>query len=195
MDSRIPAAPILRDFELAELLQPMDVPLPLIKKGSPAFIDDKWLDKAILSQHSQKDDKKNRVLPLAFVRCSRGGKNRALYEIASHLKKDLDSAIIYVFFSNHSSIEEWEKADPIAALCRRIAFEARRDRECDEPQKRFVYLELQLDQLLNANVSSDHIKEWLSGSMKSKQFARFLTDTFLRETLMWLESFMSLLTI
>eukprot|EP00522_Entomoneis_paludosa_P012124 CAMPEP_0172447224 /NCGR_PEP_ID=MMETSP1065-20121228/6574_1 /TAXON_ID=265537 /ORGANISM="Amphiprora paludosa, Strain CCMP125" /LENGTH=524 /DNA_ID=CAMNT_0013198469 /DNA_START=194 /DNA_END=1765 /DNA_ORIENTATION=+ len=76
------------------------------------------------------DETLNRVAPMAVVRCSRGGKTRFLYEIARMMRgynKYLatEVACLYVSFNDYSSIREWEYKDPLQALLRRIAFEAR----------------------------------------------------------------------
>lgn len=168
----------------------MDIPSPSMETYRPQFIDDKWLNDAIeeiSSQYSQKDTPTDRVSPIAFVRCSRGGKTRALTEMAPLLKKRLGAAVIFVSFNDYSTIATWEKADPIAALCRRIAFEARCDRTAQFNNTFY-----------NANVTADHIKEWLketdcvllidelnallSGATNSELFAQFLKNTFLINT-------------
>lgn len=76
------------------------------------------------------DETLNRVAPMAVVRCSRGGKTRFLYEIASMVRGYNEAlatevACLYVSFNDYSSIREWEHKDPLQALLRRIAFEAR----------------------------------------------------------------------
>jgi hypothetical protein len=62
---------------------------------------------------------------MALIRCSRGGKTRALKEIAFALKERMpDCVVLSVSFSAFSCVQDWEQADPIGALCRRIAFAA-----------------------------------------------------------------------
>ncbi len=62
---------------------------------------------------------------MALVRCSRGGKTRALEEIAHSLRrKRPEISVVFVSFNDDSVIKDWEHADPVAALCRRIAFAA-----------------------------------------------------------------------
>ncbi|KAL3913423.1 MAG: hypothetical protein SGILL_006498 [Bacillariaceae sp.] len=79
---------------------------------------------------------------MAIVRCSRGGKTRALKEIAAALYnheftvhedgyearstpvRTSRLACLYVSFNDITSIEPWEQADPLQALLRRIAFAA-----------------------------------------------------------------------
>jgi hypothetical protein len=68
------------------------------------------------------------------VRCSRGGKTRALYELANamHGYKDYiggDLASLYVSFNDFSSLEQWEQDEPLQALLRRIAFIASHEQQ------------------------------------------------------------------
>lgn len=92
-----------------------------------------------LASADPNNDAFERVPPMAVVRCSRGGKTRFLYEIANEMRgynKSIGSnvACIYVSFNDYSSLEPWEHDDPLQALLRRIAFEARR-KESDDPTK------------------------------------------------------------
>jgi len=67
------------------------------------------------------------VPPLALIRCSRGGKTRALKEMAKALKHRLgpQASVIYISLNDYSSLGESEQNNAVRALCRRIAFEAR----------------------------------------------------------------------
>jgi hypothetical protein len=99
----------------------------------------------IMAQLESSDDPE-RIPPMAVVRCSRGGKTRALYEIANTMKNDKNEdimeaakdhwggpvAVIYVTFNDNSSVETWEQLDPLQALLQRIAFVASRERNDDE---------------------------------------------------------------
>ena len=74
------------------------------------------------------DDTLNRVAPMAVVRCSRGGKTRALYEISNKMRDTQlfsdDLATLYTSFNDYSSLKLWEQVDPLQALLRRIMFMA-----------------------------------------------------------------------
>ena len=75
------------------------------------------------------DETLYRVAPMAVVRCSRGGKTRALYEIANkmHGYNQLchqNIASLYISFNDYSSLRPWEQEDPLQALLRRIVFMA-----------------------------------------------------------------------
>ena len=69
----------------------------------------------------------NRTPPMALVRCSRGGKTRALTEIAKRLRGEVTPCVIFVTFNEWSPIKEEEQDNPLLALCRRIAFVASKD--------------------------------------------------------------------
>jgi len=88
--------------------------------------------------------------PTAFVCCSRGGKTRALIEIAQRLKSSVDTSVIFVSFNAFSNIQRWEQENPLGALCRRIAFAARRERNATF-QEDFA----------NADVKPAQIIKWL----------------------------------
>jgi len=75
------------------------------------------------------DETLERVAPLAVVRCSRGGKTRALYEIANKIRGyhqcfDATIAVLYISFNDYSSLQPWEQENPLQALLRRIVFMA-----------------------------------------------------------------------
>jgi len=79
------------------------------------------------------DDTLYQTSPMSVVRCSRGGKTRALYEIANLMEgwKDDDEiplARIYVSFNDNTTVQIWEQEDPLQALLRRIAFAASVDK-------------------------------------------------------------------
>ena len=101
------------------------------------------------------DSDETRTPPMALVRCSRGGKTRALLETAAAWKKKFpDCAVIYVTFNDYSSIQQWEQSKPVEALCRRIAFSALRNRDDDN-------LRTEYEQFFNAHVTADVIVKWL----------------------------------
>jgi hypothetical protein len=92
---------------------------------------------------------------MALVRCSRGGKTRALYEIAAAIKKNFsDCAVLYVSFNDWSSVKPWEQSQPLEALCRRIAASALCNLGIDDMHEKY-------EDFYNANVSADAVLKWL----------------------------------
>ena len=119
-------------FDMKALVKtPLDVRLP-DKPESPKFVcSQDWLnvEDTIMAQLEAKDTSYNRVPPMGFVRCSRGGKTRALTEIAHILRKAKSAsdsvAVIFVSFNDKTSLsEKEEEGPPLQALLRRIAFAA-----------------------------------------------------------------------
>jgi len=146
----------LRQFHMDELLPPMEVPPPSISSTDPTFVDEEWLSgsvQSVISHYESEDEDVLRVRPTAFIRCSRGGKTRALKEMARRLKSSLHASVIFVSFHDFTPIDEWEATDHIAALCRRIAFAARRNRS-----------ETYFANFSNADVKPQHIVEWLGNN-------------------------------
>jgi hypothetical protein len=95
---------------------------------TPGFMGKKWLKNRVAEIIKYYNIKESafglfRVSPMGLIRCSRGGKSRALLEIGTMLKKKLpDTAVIFVSFNDQSSIKEHEQHDPLHALCVRIAY-------------------------------------------------------------------------
>jgi len=75
----------------------------------------------------------HRVGPMALVRCSRGGKTRALYEIAnSGVSYSGDPVrVIFVSFNDFSALDHTDQEDPLQALMLRIAFAALKPQNLD----------------------------------------------------------------
>ena len=110
---------------------PAEVPPPQLNEVSPpTFVaPDGWLDdlcEEVKAQFHRKDTEYPRVSPVALVRFSRGGKTRALHELASALRGNCDDtvAIIYISFNGQTELLPWEKDKPLQALCRRVLFTA-----------------------------------------------------------------------
>jgi hypothetical protein len=129
---------ILKKLNVKTLLSPLDVSLPKLGAEEPEFIaraiesdgvNHDWREFAvdlILSWLGKDDAIGERIPPMAFARCTRGGKTRALKEIAMMLKtRRPDVSVIYVSFNDSTSVEEWEQDDPVQTLCRRIAYQAK----------------------------------------------------------------------
>ena len=120
---------VLERLDMSRLCSPADVLLPVIGNDEPEFCaEEGWLTsvtKSVLEGLDQVETPTRRVAPMALVRCSRGGKTRALEELAHSLRKGQPGlSVVFVSFNNYSVIKEWEHADPVSALCRRIAFAA-----------------------------------------------------------------------
>jgi hypothetical protein len=163
------------------------VPIPEIT--APKFISQQWLSAVVhiaCENFAAQDADEQRVPPMAFIRCSRGGKTRALKEVANALKsKFSDAAIIFVAFNGFSSVQEWEQKDPLGALCRRVAFAAMKGRDfndCHQFNNSYQHMDVQPNQIL----------DWLKGTRRvllidglnalthiNAPFNEFLRDNFL----------------
>jgi hypothetical protein len=144
--------PQLRVLSNKELLPPLEVPVPAVEATEPEFLYPDWLKDSVaevLCHYQNADEGISRVPPMAFVRCSRGGKTRAMKEMASILRDRTKACVLFVSFNEFSSIASWEQRDPVGALCRRIAFAARKDRS------------LEYKTFAKAEVTGDQIIEWL----------------------------------
>ena len=108
-----------------------------MRAGEPEFVaEDKWLERhaqELLNWADTVDEAREgtgRVPPMAFVRCSRGGKTRVLRELSRKLRQlRPELGVIYVTFNNYSPLHHWEHSDAVDALCRRIAFAALRQKQ------------------------------------------------------------------
>jgi hypothetical protein len=105
-----------------------------VETEPPFIASDNWLEDVTETIKTQMEeaDGPSRVPPMALMRCSRGGKTRALKEIGKSLKSQLpNAAIIYISFNNNSQLKARELTDPLAALRRRIAYAAMKDKPKD----------------------------------------------------------------
>jgi hypothetical protein len=139
--------PQLRDFSGEELLHPREVPVPAVEATAPEFLYPDWLKDSVeqvVCHYQNADEGSSRVPPMAFVR-----ETRAMIEMASILRKRTEACVLFVSFNDFSSILDWEQDDPVGALCRRIAFAARKDRR------------LKYEAFAKAEVTSDQIIKWL----------------------------------
>ena len=107
---------------------PSKVPLPPFEKDQKPFMaPEGWLNKTrdVLLDNMNLQEGGSRPLPMAFVRCSRGGKTRATTE-AIHLITT-SCAAVYVSFNNETPMElqDYFKR-PLEELCDRIGFAARK---------------------------------------------------------------------
>jgi hypothetical protein len=97
------------------------------------------------------ENKGVRLSPMGLVRFTRGGKSRALREIARYLKKEnKDMGVISISMNDDTPLSDEEQNDPLTALCLRIAFAARKD------------ISLQFDAFRKTYyVTKDVIEDWL----------------------------------
>ena len=114
---------------MRRLKSALSVTSPEIGPDEPTqFLTQDWLDEAmaiVRENFAKEDSSGERVPPLGLIRCSRGGKTRALKEIAKAVRKSMtDTAAIFVSFNDFTSMEDFEKSDLVTALCHRIAFAA-----------------------------------------------------------------------
>jgi hypothetical protein len=135
-----------------------DVKTPPVDATDPPFTSEPgWLKETerIVLEHYVAEDGKERVPPMALVRCSRGGKTRALEELARMLKSR-HIPVVMISLNDYSSLKEWERADGIGAVCSRIAFAASHDRDFGRSLKQYVHFAKQ-----KWDVTVQHIEEWL----------------------------------
>eukprot|EP00978_Attheya_sp_CCMP212_P004036 scaffold8672_cov50-Attheya_sp.AAC.2 len=131
--------------------------------GSAKFVSQNgWLDSLVqkISENTRKEDLPDgtwRVPLTSLARCSRGGKTRALYELAHKLREDMSIATLFVSFNDFSDCQsEIDRGDSsLDMLCRRIAFAARPlENRCESAQDDFK-------KFINFCVSPDEVKAWI----------------------------------
>jgi hypothetical protein len=89
--------PQLRSFFIHELQPAVEIVPPAIAVDEPAFIGGKWLNTTVdtlIKNMKLADTGITRVAPIALIRCSRGGKTRALKEVALRLKATVDQVAV-----------------------------------------------------------------------------------------------------
>ncbi len=192
-------------FDMEALKSPLDVSLPA-KPETPTFVCPRdWLQNVegiIMAQLEAEDTSCGsiRVPPMAVVRCSRGGKTRALTEIAHILRKEKSDsdpiAVIFVSFTATTSLfNEEDVGPPLQALLRRISFAAWRGHQGNkstfqEFHARGEYFDAKLfpqwlgkgrivlimDKLNNLSALTDEKRR-----SETRQFGEFLKYHFLAE--------------
>jgi hypothetical protein len=194
-------------FPVEELmLKPNELRPPMLGPESPPFVCSKdWLKnvKTIIDDGLQEGDEnhlKRTIQPMAFVRYSRGGKTRALREIANMEltcgQEEEPVKAIFVTFNEYSDLDKDDQDDPLRALLLRISFEGLKTRHDDGANNRAKFAEFRKR---NFSFSPSDIMEWLGdtpallvvgelnnldelavpGSTKAAEFARFVKDYFL----------------
>lgn len=180
---------------MQRLCCPLDAVLvPPIHVDAPRFTASKnWLEdtcKTIMQSYHQNEDDMGgeRISPMALVRCSRGGKTRALYEIANRLSSSNPRIpVIFVTLNDFSCVDIRDRADPVSAICKRIAFAALSGRIFAESSK-------QWKSLAGNFVSVEQINSWLGNQgcvllvdelnnlQMGQDLSTFLKDFFLKPT-------------
>ncbi len=154
-------------FDLNRLKDAESITPPELQLTEPKeFITNAWLDDAVQTVEEsflKYDTDAERVPVLGLIRCSRGGKTRALKEIGRAMKaKWPDVAVIYVSFNDYSSIEPDEKEDLVTALCLRIAFAGLKDNDPARRESSEKELSASFGDFKSANrVSKSDIITWL----------------------------------
>ncbi len=148
----------LKPFEML-LCSVGDVKVSPVNASAPPFTSEpQWLEdtERVVLQHYTAEDGEERVPPMALVRCSRGGKTRALQELARMLKSR-NIPVVMISLNDYSSLKEWEEADGVGAVCRRIAFAASLDRDFGRSLEQYEHFSKQ-----KWNVTAQQVEEWLS---------------------------------
>jgi hypothetical protein len=178
--------PELTPLDLSSLASVEDLKPPPIPAGEPSFTSEEhWLEnlcKEIMEHFGAEDEPSKRVPPMALVRCSRGGKTRALREIANALKVP----VLLVSFNDYSCVLDEERITPVGALCRRIAFAGIKGRDFAEAKDQY-------EQFQSVDVTEGQILEWLgtkpcvllidelNNMPPSSQLASFLKTNFVNK--------------
>jgi hypothetical protein len=178
-------------LDVNDLLSVEDVVEPQVAASNPPFLTKGWIKKRvneIYAEFVRKDHPAGlyRKPPMAVVRCSRGGKSRALIELALRIKSRCDITAFRICFNDLTALTDVEQDDLIGAVCRRIAFAARKDTN------------ITFAQFLKFSVTEKLIEAWLGdkplvllldeinlareihaeGSKVGKDFAIFLKEHF-----------------
>ena len=127
-------------FDFGSLLQPEEIPLPPILTSTEFVSENDWKESVlstINSFFSLSDGLLlERIPPMALVRCSRGGKTRALLEMAHELKRRNTAVVVlFVSFNDVSSLLDSEQLNPLQALLRRIIVQATSDYIADSDKE------------------------------------------------------------
>ncbi|KAI3656268.1 hypothetical protein MP638_002009 [Amoeboaphelidium occidentale] len=177
----------LRPIDPNDLKPPVEVQLP-VGWDTISFIGpDKWRENIVeeINELMLKEETDTYCIPpMAFVRCSRGGKTRALLETASMLKAQSPGlAVIYVSFNNLTDLIRSE-TDGLAALRRRIAYyslkEAPKNNDAFGDYRRMDFLESNLLNWLGNSKCVLFVDELnLLGDRLNSELADFIKSRFL----------------
>lgn len=164
-------AVVAHEVTAADLVSVPDLP-PVLCETSPPFIPQTWPTIAcegILPRIRAPDfaagalpvpGVERRIAPTALVRCSRGGKTRALREVGRHLyDADIDGRplrVMFVSFNDATPYERGEASSPLESLLARIAYAALR------PERREAIGALHQEGALRIAVRERDIVTWLA---------------------------------
>jgi hypothetical protein len=142
-------------LDMNDVLSVQDVVQAPVAANNPPFLTKGWIDDRVAEIYTEfvrkdEDDGSYRKPPMAVVRCCRGGKSRALIELALRIKSRCDITAFRISFNDATALQESEQNDLIGAVCRRIAFAARKDKETT------------FAQFLEFSVTEVQIKDWLA---------------------------------
>jgi hypothetical protein len=146
----------LRELGLG-MVPPLDVRVPRVAPSEPAFCSEAgWLERVTSmvreGLRSSDGNDRERTMPVAFMRCRGGGKTRVAQSVRA---ASPEVAVVCVPFTD---VREWEHADPVHALCRRIAFAALfADAGTAEPTAGLY------ERFANTLVSAEDVTSWLGG--------------------------------
>jgi len=196
------------DFPFDDMLKPGDVRPPLPHETPQLFVcDDDWKTEVqlILSQNLDASDGPTRVPPMAFSRCSRGGKTRALLELANltyttqYQGDQLAVPVFFVSFTDYTPLDDDDQEDPLKALLVRIAFAGHKSSQAQMALSQADRGKQFKDFRRKYNVTESDISEWLDDSpallvvdelnnlaklnekdnQEMKKFAEFVKQAFL----------------
>ena len=132
---------VKKSLDFSVLKPPLEISPPPSPE-LPLFVCPKgWKEEVQMTIQTQIDSEDfeyhqgYRVEPLAVSRCSRGGKTRALKEMAKMniTYGNEPVAVIFVSFNDCSPLDEHDQENPLEALLLRIAFAAYKDLQYDKP--------------------------------------------------------------
>ncbi|KAG7361112.1 hypothetical protein IV203_036212 [Nitzschia inconspicua] len=138
---------------------PAETELPKPDEGEWDFLEpEKWLDttrEQLVDHAKRKDKNSNRCSPIAFIRCSRGGKTRSMVELARKVREEDESySIVFVTFNTDTPLHSKdEQRDPVEELCIRIAYAAFKEKKSTPTDFRRFYA--------NYTVGREWVEAWL----------------------------------
>ena len=151
--------------DLDSFHDPLDTRLPTVyekEAAEPFLAPENWLSNTaqqVLAQADLEETNDPRVSPIALIRCSRGGKTRAMTELAQEVRRqDPSYGIVYISFNTDTSLLEKPASDPTGELCVRIAFTALKERKENGDKAGFLKF------CKGARVEKEWIIQWLGNS-------------------------------
>ena len=158
-----PREELVQEFDFQSMAVSLaEVSLPDYNDDNmPDFIaPDGWLDQIFeitMKNADLKNHEHPKVVPTVLTRMSRGGKSRSLQELAVAITARKAYHVIKISFNSDTPIEREELQNPLRALCVRIAFATRKDKN---PSVTFQIFRL------STNVSEKSVVDWLGVGTK-----------------------------